>query len=112
MRWRRAACQWCDPERRKIIAIGLRDQVLAAQIDRDGDLGGVPIVLVMLGELEMPAQLSGVGVESEQRVAIKIVAGTAFTAIGGRRIARRPKKLIRSWIINASDPCGRASDLP
>ena len=38
--------------------------------------------------------------------------GTAFTAIGWRRVASRPKKLVRSWIIRAGDPGGRASDLP
>src|SRR5207249_11682335 len=57
------------------IAIGLRDQVLAAQIDRDGDLGGVPIVLVVLGELEMPVQLSCLCIKIELRVAVKIVVG-------------------------------------
>jgi len=44
----------------------------------------------MLGELEIPVELAGVGVEGEQSVAVKIVAGAALAAIGGRRISGGP----------------------
>src|SRR5260370_25518717 len=45
------------------VAVGLRDQMFAAGIDYHGHLRRVPVMLVMLGELEMPVHLSGVGVE-------------------------------------------------
>src|ERR1700674_723946 len=83
-----------------------------ALIDHDGNLRGVPIVFVMLGELEIPFELAGVGIESEQRVAIKIVAGSAFAAIAGRRIACRPKSCIGAGIVGTGDPGRRAATFP
>jgi len=47
------------------VTVGLRDQVLAAGIDHYRHLCGVPVVFVMLGELEMPVHLSRVGIERE-----------------------------------------------
>ncbi len=46
------------------VAIGLRDQMLAAGIDHDRNLRRVPVVLVVLGELEVPVQLAGIGVRA------------------------------------------------
>src|SRR5580693_9758580 len=69
-------------------------------------------MLVVFGELKIPVQFSSVSVESKQRVAVKVVARTSFTAIGRRRISGRPKELVGLRIVNAGVPRRRAADLP
>src|SRR5262249_1101274 len=91
------------------IAIRLHDQVLVAAIDNDRDFGGIPIVLVVPGELEMPLELASVGIERKQGVAVEIVAGAALAAIGGRRISGWPENQVRRRIVDARDPRGSAT---
>src|SRR5580765_6567223 len=69
-------------------------------------------MLVVLGELEMPVQFSGVGIQSEQAVAVKVVAGATLAAVGWRWIAGRPEELVGCWIIDTRHPGGRAANLP
>src|SRR5580704_17660912 len=83
-----------------------------ALIDHYRNLRGVPIVFVVLGELKIPFEFAGVGIEGEQRVAIKIVARASFAAIAGRGIAGGPESRVRGGIVRTGDPGGRAADFP
>jgi len=60
-------------------------------IDHHRNLRGVVIVLVVLGKLKMPFQLAGVGIESQQGIAVQVVAGASLTAIRRRRISGGPE---------------------
>ena len=86
--------------------------MLASGVDDHRHLRRVPVVLVVFGELEIPVHLSRVGVESEQSVAIEIVAGAAFAAIRGRWISRGPENLIGGRIVSSGVPRGSAANLP
>ncbi len=94
------------------VAVGLGDQLLFIGIDQDWDLGRVPIMLVVLGELEVPVQLAGVGVEREQGIGVEVVAGASFAAIRRRGISGGPENLIRGGIVGPRIPCRCATDLP
>src|SRR5580704_9016682 len=69
-------------------------------------------MLIMLGELKIPVQFSSVGVESKQRVAVKVVASASFAAIGWRRISGRPQELIGLRIVHTRVPGRRATNFP
>ena len=69
-------------------------------------------MLVVLGELKIPVQFSGIRIECQQAVAIKVVPRSALAPIGGGRIARWPEELIGCGIIDARHPRGRAASLP
>ena len=94
------------------VAVGLQNEVLAAGIHEDGDLGCVPVVLVVFGELKIPVELAGIGIQGEQRVAVEVVTGAAFAAIGRGRIAGGPEDLVGSGVVGAGVPCRRAADFP
>ena len=96
----------------KTVAVGLDDEMAIAVVHQHRNLRGVVIVLVVLGELEIPFQLARIRIERKQRIAVEIVAGTAFAAIRRRRIAGGPERGIRRGIIGAGNPCGRAADFP
>src|SRR5258708_559398 len=66
---------------KKSVAIGLRDEMLAASFDHDWNLRGVPVVLVVLGELKIPVELAGVGIERQQRIAVEISSGAPLPSI-------------------------------
>src|SRR5437660_11410233 len=66
----------------------------------------------MLRELEMPFQLARLWIESKQRVAVEIVARSAFAAIRRRRIPRHPERRVRRGIVGPRDPRWRAADFP
>src|SRR5437660_468424 len=74
--------------------------------------GTIVVVSVMLRELEMPFQLARLWIESKQRVAVEIVARSAFAAIRRRRIPRRPERRVRRGIVGPRDPRWRAADFP
>ena len=42
------------------VAIRLRDQMLTARIDHHGNLGRIPVMLIVLGELEIPVDFPGI----------------------------------------------------
>jgi len=65
----------------KSVAVGLQDQVFFTLIDPSPDLCGVVVMLVMLRKLVMPFESSGVGIERQQGIAVKIVARSPFAAI-------------------------------
>src|SRR5579863_236074 len=100
----------------KSVAVGLRDEVFAAGLARrvyeDRHLGGIPVVLVVFGELEIPVELAGVGIERKQRVTVEVVACAPLTAIGRSRISRRPEDLVRNRIVGARVPRRSAADFP
>src|SRR6266851_7670260 len=97
---------------KEAVAIGLRDEMLAAGVDHDGHLRSVPIVFVVFGVLKIPVQLAGIGVERKQRVAVEIVAGAALSTIRRRRISRRPEELIRRRIVSSRVPRRRTAHFP
>ena len=94
------------------VAVRLHDQVLVALIDHDGHLGGVVVMLIMLGELKIPFELSRVWIQRQQRIAVEIVARASFPAIRRRRIAGGPKSSVGSGIVSPRDPRWRPSDFP
>ena len=63
-------------------------------------------------ELEMPFQLSGVGVESDQGVGVKIVAIALVADHIRRRVACSPVHQVGFRVISAGDPSGSAAGLP
>ena len=86
--------------------------MLAAGIDHYRNLRGIPVMLVVFGELEIPVHLACVRIEREQRIAVEIVSRAPFTAIRGRRIACGPKNLVGHSVVGAGIPRGSAADLP
>src|ERR1700683_2372067 len=52
------------------------------------------------------------GVESEQGIAVEVVAGPALAAIGWRGIAGRPENLVGLGIVGAGVPGGSAANFP
>src|SRR5262249_33685721 len=94
------------------ITVGLGDQVLAVRVDEDGDLRSVPVVLVVLRELEVPVELAGVGIQREQGVGVEIVSGATLAAIGRSGIASWPENLIGCRIVGAGIPGRGAADFP
>ena len=94
------------------VAVGLGDQMLTARVDHHRYLRRVPVVLVVLGELEIPVHLAGVGIQREQGIAVEVVACASLAAIRRRRISRRPEDLIRRRIIGARVPGGSAAYFP
>src|SRR5215472_4044735 len=69
-------------------------------------------MLVVLGELEIPVEFAGVGVECQQGVAVQIVARPAGAAIRGGWISRWPEDPIRCGIVCSRIPCRRPTDFP
>ena len=55
--------------------------MLVTQIDHDRNLGRVPVMFVVSGKLEMPVQLSGVRIDSQQSIAVQIVASATLTTV-------------------------------
>src|SRR3984885_13312466 len=78
--------------------------MLAASLDHHWNLRRIPIMLVVLGELEIPVYGAGVGVQRQQGIAVEVVACPPRAAIRRRRISRRPENLIRSRIIGSRVP--------
>src|SRR5206468_11860342 len=94
------------------IAIGLYDQVLVSCIEHHRDLRGVPVMLVVLGELEIPFQLAGIGIEGEQGIAVQVIARASGAAIRWRRISRGPVEQIGCGSVRARIPCRSATNFP
>src|SRR5205823_12838800 len=55
----------------KTIAVRLHNEMPLAVVHKHGNLRGVVIVLVMLGEWEIPLELSRVRIEREQGIAVE-----------------------------------------
>jgi len=67
-------------------------------------------VQVVRSELEVPAQLTGLQVERENAVRIKIIA-LAFAAIGiGIRVAGGPVEGVGIRVVTAGEPGGTATE--
>src|SRR5258708_20073052 len=60
---------------KKSVAIGLRDEMLAASFDHDLNLHGVPILPPPLLELKIPFVLPAAAIDRHQRIAVKIFPG-------------------------------------
>src|SRR4051794_8210381 len=75
-------------------------------------LSGVPVMLVVFGELEIPFQFSGIGIEGEQGIAVQVIARASGAAIRWRRISRGPVEQIRCGIVRAGIPGRSATNFP
>src|SRR6185437_3111905 len=90
-----------------------RGNFLAVFIDFDKSRSGRQIVVpeVVVDGLEIPLQLSGVGVDGDDGIAEEIIAGTIATIVIGRRAAHGHEESIGLWIdshIPAPDVSARA----
>src|SRR5215471_15501194 len=97
---------------KKAVTVCLQDEMAVAVIHKHGNLRCIVIVLVVLGELEMPFQLAVVWIERQQRIAVKIVTRSALATVRWRRIPGSPESRIGRGIVCASDPRWRAADFP
>src|SRR5206468_10028381 len=75
-------------------------------------VSGIPIVHVVRRELKVPAQLTGAGIERDQRAGIQVVAWARVAIVIGTGIARPPVDGIEGWIVGAGDPGRRPAGLP
>src|SRR5262249_55052758 len=81
-------------------------------IQKNGDLGGVPVMGIVRRELIMPFQLSSICVKSNNRARVKIVTSAKVTVVVRPGIARSPIHQVQLWIVRAGVPRGRAAGLP
>src|SRR5579859_112590 len=72
----------------------------------------VPIVRIVRRELKIPAQLAGVGVESDERAGVKIVAGANVAIPVGAGIPDAPVHKLEFRIVRAGDPSRAAAGSP
>src|SRR5687768_6596562 len=85
---------------------------LQFDVGEDGNLGGIPIELVMWRKLIMPFQFSGIGIKSDQRAAVKVVAQSRASIPVRARIAGSPIGEVGFRIVGARYPDRRTTGLP
>src|SRR5262249_30112506 len=74
---------------------------LPLDVSEDWNLSRIPVHIVVRSELVIPLQLSGVRVQSNDRICIKVVAYTPIRVVGFARVADTPKSEIGFCIIRA-----------
>src|ERR1044071_229330 len=94
------------------VAAGDHYQLAAAGIDQHRHVGRIPVVDIVRSELEMPAELAGIGIQSDQRAGGEIVTLAAIAIVVGAGIAGAPVDQIESRVVGAGDPSGRATGFP
>src|SRR5205814_495953 len=72
----------------------------------------VVVVAVVRRELEMPLQLTGVGIERDDAVRVEVVAGTLTRIPVRTGVPDAPVREIQRRIVRAGDPHRRAAVLP
>src|SRR5260370_16010941 len=97
---------------KKAVAVRLQDQAPLAPVNHHRHLRGVVVVLVMLRKLKIPFELPCLRIESEQRIAVEIVARAPFAAIRWRTIAGGPKGYVCRGIVSPRDPSRCATRFP
>ena len=85
---------------------------LELDVGEHRNLRRVVVELVVRRELEMPLELTGVGVERDDRFAVEVVAGAAIAVPVGTRIADAPVGQIEIGIVGAGHPDRAAAGLP
>src|SRR2546423_10139482 len=95
------------------VAVGLDQQLsglaLVGNVEKNGSFRGVKVEKVVRSELEIPFELAGIGVEGENAIGIKIVAGAGRSVKIGRGIAGAPKDGVEGGIVSAGHPGGAAA---
>ena len=81
-------------------------------VQQHGDLGGIPIVNVVRGELEVPLQLPRGCVQRHQRAGIQVISRPHVPVPIRPWIAHAPVKKVQLGIIRTGDPRGPAPGLP
>jgi hypothetical protein len=93
---------------KKAVAIGVQQQLsflaMKSPVDEHQGLVRVPVVKIVRSELEMPDQLTGLGVERQIAVRIKVVAAAIIPIRVGVRVADSPVKHSRFDIVTAGRP--------
>src|SRR5262249_30992795 len=79
------------------------------QVYQNGIADGVPIVHIVRSELEMPLQLTGIGIEGHEAAGIKVISGAHIAVHVRSGIACAPVSEVEFGIIGAGDPRGAAS---
>ena len=69
------------------------------QINQDRNLHGVVVVSVARRELEIPVELTRVGVERDDRAGIQVVTRPLIVRVVGPRVANPPERQIRLRIV-------------
>jgi hypothetical protein len=75
-------------------------------------LGRVPVVQIVRRELIVPPQLTGVGIERNDRIAVKIVTETTLAVIVGTRIADTVVEQVELRVECPSHPDARTTSPP
>ncbi len=65
---------------------------------------GIPVVQIMGRKLIVPAQLTGIRIQRNQRIRIEIVTGSSVTVIIRIRIAHTPVNEVQFWVKAAVHP--------
>ena len=91
---------------------GLARATFEVDVGEHRDLRGVPIELVMRGELVVPFQLAGVSVESDDGAGIKVIAFAGVAIPVGASVTCAPICKVGIGIVGASDPNGGSAVLP
>ena len=97
------------------VAIGLDHQLarltLPVGVDQHRRFRGVPIPKIVRRELVIPLELSGLGVESQDAVGVKVVALALVAVVFGGGIAGGPVDGIELGVVGAGEPGRRSAML-
>src|SRR5256714_1902401 len=98
------------------VAIGVDEElaILAVNPAVDDDLRArrIVVAVVVLGVLEVPLHLAGLGIEGDRRVGEQVVAGTIGGVVARRRIAGAPVREVARRIVGAGDVERAAAGAP
>ena len=90
------------------VAVGeqqhLEERVVAGDVRQDRNLHRVVVVRVVRRELEVPAQLPGVGVERHHRAGVEVVARPLGPVVVGTRVAGAPVDQVQLRVVRARQP--------
>ncbi len=73
-------------------------------VEENRGFDGIPVVDIVWRRLEIPDELSGIGVQRHNRAGVQIVAGAAFAGEHGIGVAGAPVKQIESGVVGSGHP--------
>ncbi len=95
------------------VAIGMEQEfrglALVSGVDQDVGFGGVAVFQVVRGELVVPLEGAGLGIEREDAVGVEVVAGAVAVVGVGPGIAGGPEERVGGGIVGAGEPRGAAA---
>ena len=98
------------------VAVGEEQRLLAHAVDRrlgqHRHLRGIPVVGVVRGELVVPLEHAGVGVERDHRVGVEVVALAVLAVEVRAGVAGAPVDQVQRRVERAGHPRGAAAALP